>query len=236
MEPLLVLDEVSLRYEPSQAVALSDVALEVGKADYVVVWGPRRSGRSSVLAVAAGVVPPTSGRVLFDGKPPRQSLGREGGIGWAVDGPDAILPAGGATVFEQVMWPISGLLSPQQARVRAEAALTRCAISELAGQSPWRLSQPERVRMLVARALVRRPRLVLLDEPTVGVPAPDARELSEFIRSLVGDGIAVLVTTDDSAPLAGSRSVSLQRGILRGRLSADKGGVVPLSRRAGPVA
>lgn len=236
MGPLLVLDEVSLRYEPSQAVALSDVALEVDAAEYVVVWGPRRSGRSSVLAVAAGLVPPTSGRVLFDGRPPRRSLGREDGIGWAVDGPDAILAAGGATVFEQVMWPVSGLLSPQQARARTEGALARCAISELAGQSPWRLSQPERVRLLVARALVRRPRLVMLDEPTVGVPAPDARELSEFIRSLVRDGIAVLVTTDDAAPLAGSRALSLQRGVLRGRMRAERGGVVPLARRSGPAA
>lgn len=236
MGPLLVLNEVSLRYEPSQAVALSDVDLEVGAAEYVVVWGPRRSGRSSVLAVAAGLVTPTSGRVLFDGRPPRESLGREGGIGWAVDGPDAILGAGGATVFEQVMWPASGVLSPQQARARAEAALVRCGINELAGQSPWRLSQPERVRLLVARALIRRPRMVMLDEPTVGVPAPDARELSEFIRSIVRDGIAVLVTTDDSAPLAGSRSVSLQRGVLRGRMRAEQGGVVPLARRSGPAA
>jgi energy-coupling factor transporter ATP-binding protein EcfA2 len=236
MGPLLVLHEVSLRYEPSQAVALSDVALEVGAAEYVVVWGPRRSGRSSVLAVAAGLVSPTSGRVRFDGRPPRQSLGREDGIGWAVDGPDAILAAGGATVFEQIMWPVSGVLSPQQARARVEAALARCAISELAGQSPWRLSQPERVRLLVARALIRRPRLVMLDEPTVGVPAPDARELTEFIRSLVRDGIAVLVTTDDSAPLAGSRSLSLQRGVLRGRMRAERGGVVPLARRSGPAA
>jgi energy-coupling factor transporter ATP-binding protein EcfA2 len=236
MGPLLVLANVSVQYEPSLTAALSDVALEVGFSEYVVVWGPRRSGRSSVLAVAAGLVPPTTGRVLFDGRPPRQALGREGGIGWAVDGPDAILGAGGATVLEQVVWPVSGMLSPQKARRLAESALSRCEIRDLAGESPWRLSQAERVKLLVARAFVRRPRLVLLDEPTVGVPAPEARELSEFLRSLISDGIAVLVTTDDSAPLAGSRSVTLQRGVLRGRNRAERGTVVPLGRRLGPAA
>lgn len=238
MEPLLVLSEVSLRYERNHAVALTDVALEVGVGEYVAVWGARRSGRSSLLAVAAGLVAPTSGRVMFDGHQPRRWLGRERGIGWAVDGPDAILAVGGETVFEQVLWPVSGLLSRQQARARAQAALARCGISELARQSPWQqLGQADRVRLLVARALVGRPRLVMLDEPTVGVSAPEARELSEFLRSLVRDGVSVLVTTDDAAPMAGSRSVSLQRGVLRGRIRAEAGGVVPLgTRRADPAA
>jgi len=237
MGSLLALAGVSLRYEPSDTFALADVALEVGGGEYVVVWGPRRSGRSSLLAVASGLVAPTSGRVLFDGRPPRECLGREDGIGWAVDGPDSILDVGGETVFEQVMWPVIGVLPLRQARARADGVLIRCGIGELAGHSPWLLSQAERVRLLAARALMRSPRLLVFDEPTVGIPAPEARELSTFLRLLAQDGVAVLMTTDDAAPLAGSRSVSLQRGVLRGRIKSEVGGVVPLgTRRSGPAA
>lgn len=236
MEPLLALTDVSLRYESSHALALAEVNLEVDAGEYVAVWGPRRSGRSSVLTMAAGLMEPSAGLVLFDGRPPRESLGREGGIGWAVDGPDVFVAAGGATVFEQAAWPSVGLMPARRARDRADDLLVRCGIGDLAGLSPWRLSYPERVRLLIARALMRGPRLLLLDEPTAGVPAPEARELTGFVRTLARDeGVAVLVTTDDAAPMAGSRSVAMQRGVLRGRRLAEPGGVVPLNkRRAGP--
>lgn len=235
MGRLLTLSDVSLRYDRRRATALVDVTLEVGVGEYVAVWGPRRSGRSSVLAVAAGLIAPTRGRVLFDGRPPREHLGRERGIGWAVDGPDVFVAAAGGTVLEQAAWPAIGLMQARRARARADELLVRCALGELADLSAHQLSDAERVRLLVARALMREPRLLLLDEPTAGVPAPDARALSELLRSLVRrEGISVLLTTDESGPLAGSRSVSLQRGVLRGRLAAPRGSVVDLEDRRAP--
>lgn len=235
MEELLTLADVSLRYGQTPTLALTDVTFEVGAGEYVTVWGPRRSGRSSVLAVASGLLAPSRGSVLFDGRAPRESLGRERGIGWAVDGPDVFVAAAGDTVFEQAIWPSIGLMSRRLARELADDLLIRCGLGDLAAHSPAQLSDAERVRLLVARALMRRPRLLLLDEPTAGVPAAEARSLSDFLRSLVQEeGISVLLTTDESGPIAGSRSLSLQRGVLRGRLAAPSGDVVNLDRRRAP--
>lgn len=232
MEPLLSLTNVSLRYAPSQVLALTDVTLEVGEGEYVAIWGPRRSGRSSLLAVAAGLIEPTSGSVLFDGKPPFGSLGRPQGIGWAVDDPYAFPPSGGATVFEQACWPSKGVAPPMQVRRRADELLIRCGIGDLAGMSPWQLSHDERVRLLLVRSLVRMPRLLLLDEPTAGATGPEARKLSALLRSLVReDGVAVLVTTDEPEALEYTRPVSLQRGVMRAPRLVPRGDVLDFEAR-----
>lgn len=237
MEGLLIVADVSLRHEPSGALALEDVTFEVGAGEYVAIWGSRRSGRTSVLEIASGLVAPTRGTVRFDGRPPRESLGREGGIGWAVDGRDVFLPAGGLTVLDQAAWPAIGLMSARRARAYADELLIRCGIGDLAGESPLRLADVERVRLLVARALMRRPRLLLLDEPTAGAPAVEARALAELLRSLVADdGISVLLTTDDTGPVAGARALALHRGVLRGRTAAPPSAVVDITRRRGPRA
>lgn len=235
MEGLLILADVSLRHGESQPLALADVTFEVGEREYVTVWGPRRSGRTSMLLVAAGLVVPSRGSVRFDGRPPRESLGRERGIGWAVRGPDSFISAAGRTVIDQVSWPAIGLMPRRRARDRADELLIRCEIADLAGHSPHELSDGECVRVLVARALMRRPRLLLLDEPTAGVPAAEARALAEFLRSLAAkDDVSVLLTTDESGPIGGSRSLALQRGVLRGRLASPSGPVVDLDRRRAP--
>lgn len=235
MTALLRLEGVTHRYS-AKAIGLDDVSLELDPGRLVAVWGPPRSGRSTLLEVAAGLLNPDAGTVRFDGGPPRPALGREDGIAWAVDGPEAFFAAAGERVVDQVAWPALRVTSRWRARDRADELLTRCGADGLADAQPWQLSHAERVRVLLARALVNGPRLVLLDEPGAGSPKPERERLWALLRSLVRDlGVAVLATDHDGQALAGAHVLALQRGVLRGERERPPAPVVSLdARRAGP--
>jgi ABC-type Mn2+/Zn2+ transport system ATPase subunit len=227
---LLALSGVSVRYPT--VTALADVSLEVLAGELVIVWGPARSGRTTLLEVAAGIREPHTGSVAFAGRSPRAGLGRHRGF--------AVVPGGGRAllgheelVIDQVAYPALRVMSRWRAQAAADAALRRCGVEEL-GQTPMRaLSHAERIRVLLARGLVREPRLVMLDEPTAGLSHTETERFLKLVQSLVRDGIAVLMTDDaeGSALVPGARVLTMQRGALRGMHPAPPAEVISLERR-----
>lgn len=235
MTALLSVDGVTHRYS-AKAIGLLDASLELDAGELLAVWGPPRSGRTTLLEVAAGLLEPDAGAVRFDGGPPRGALGREGGVAWAADGPEAFIPAAGERVIDQVAWPALRVTSRWRARDRADEVLERCGADGLAEAEPWQLSHVERVRVLIARALVQRPRLVLLDEPAAGSPTPERERLWELVRSLISEErLAVLATDHDGSAFPGARALTLHRGELRGAAPQPAAPVISLAaRRAAP--
>ena len=227
---LLALRGVSVRHPT--ATALADVSLEVLAGELVIVWGPARSGRTTLLEVAAGLRAPDSGTVAFDSCEPRASLGRHNGFAVMPKDSEALL-GHDKLVIDQVAYPALRIMSRWRAQTAADAALRRCGVEEL-GQTPMReLSHAERVRVLLARALVREPRLVMMDEPTAGLSHPECERFLDLVQSLVRDGIAVLMTDDaeGSALVPGARVMSMQRGTLRGIDPLPPADVIPLQDR-----
>jgi len=227
---LLALRGVSLRHPT--ATALADVSLEVFAGELVIVWGPARSGRTTLLSVAAGLCAPDSGTVAFDGREPRASLGRHDGFAIMPKDSEALL-GHDRLVIDQVAYPALRIMSRWRAQAAADAALRRCGVEEL-GQTPIQaLSHAERVRVLLARALVREPRLVMMDEPTAGLSHPECERFLALVQSLVRDGIAVMMTDDaeGSALVPGARVMTMQRGTLRGIDPPPPADVIPLQDR-----
>ncbi len=227
---LLTLTGVSLRH-PTVA-ALSDVSLEVVAGELVVVWGPARSGRTTLLEVAAGLRKPDSGTVAFAGRSPRASLGRHEGFA-LVPSAEGPLLGPEKLVLDQVAFPALRVMSRWRAQAAADAALRRCGVDEL-GQTPMKaLSHAERARVVLARALVREPRLVLMDEPTTGLSHTESERFLKLVQSLARDGIAVLMTDDaeGSALVPGARVLTMQRGTLRGAQPSPPAEVIPLEQR-----
>lgn len=227
---LLSLTRVSVRY-PS-ATALVDASLEVAPGELVIVWGPARSGRTTLLDVAAGIRKPDSGTVLFAGQPPSHGLGRRDGAAVVMSSGNGLL-GHEDLVIDQVAYPAMRVMSKWRAQVAADGALRRCGVDEL-GQEPMRsLSHAERIRVLMARGLVREPRLLIMDEPTAGLSHTESERLLELVRSLVRDGIAVLMTDDSegAALVPGARVLTMQRGTLRGAEPTESAIVVPLDDR-----
>lgn len=243
MAELLRIEHVTHRVERGvrgrhERMALQDVSLTIRTGELVGVWGPRHSGRTMLLLVAAGIARPTEGIVRFDGEDlvDVPALGARGGIGFCDREFDPVIAE---TVTEHVAAPLlCGRISNREAERVAYAQLERVGATDLAGLEPADLDAAEMMRVAIARATIARPRLLVVDEPTTGVRVAQERSLLSLLHSFARqEGMAVLMTADDAAALAGvDRALSLNRGVLRGdehgseTEAGDNADVVPLRR------
>jgi lipoprotein-releasing system ATP-binding protein len=207
---LLRLDRLTKRYRDGarEIAVLDQVSLELGTSESVGIVGERRSGKTTLLRIAAGIELPDGGSVFFDGArvgasiDARAHLWRQAGI--ALVRGDWRPPAG-RQALEQVAMPLlADGVSAQDADRSAQQALQRVGAGELAGSAIEMLSIAERIRVDLARALVREPRVLLVDEPAL-LPGPsDARELYSLLRGLPRQlGLAMVIASEDISALAG---------------------------------
>jgi len=229
---LLELEHATKRFTSGQREThvLRDVSLELDAGELVAVYGLRRSGRTTLLRAAAGIVPLDEGVVRFEG---RDLAGRTGeALGVAIGYCSPLFdPAHGGVVADQVA---VGLLARgigrTRARAQAEEALERVAVSDAAHLAPRDLHLDELVRAGIARALVTAPRVLLLDEPTNGVDVHERDGIVALLRELAAGGMAILATTGES--LAGAdRMLTLDAGRLRAGDASDPERVVALPAR-----
>lgn len=232
---LLVVEKVGKTYGAgaNMRLALRGVSLTVDAGELVGVWGRRRSGRSTLLQVAAGLERPDEGSVRLEGVDlyARRSCGRDA-IGFCRT---TFRPSEGQHVLDLLMLgQLSRGVRASLARERAVKALRRLGVERCAGLRPSDLDGAERVRVAIARALVRQPKLLVIDEPTVGVDLRDRDDILLLIRSLADDGIAVLASATDTSGLVNvDQGHMLSDGELTGSAAADRAAVIPLFRASG---
>ncbi|MCC6720517.1 MAG: ABC transporter ATP-binding protein [Acetobacteraceae bacterium] len=157
--------------------ALRDASLEIAAGDFVALLGPSGCGKSTLLRLIAGLDAPDSGFLAWgDGAP------APGEIGFVFQ--DAtLLPW--ATAAENVFLPLRLRgMAWAAARAEVDAALARVGLAGFAGARPRELSGGMRMRVSIARALVGRPRLLLMDEPFAA--------LDEFTRHALQDDMLAL--------------------------------------------
>jgi NitT/TauT family transport system ATP-binding protein len=153
---------VSRRFESlgGDIDALGELDLEVAPGSFTVVIGPNGCGKSTVLRLVAGLLAPTTGRVLVGGTEPRAGDGR---VGIAFQQP-RLVPW--RSVLDNVALPMEVTGVPAALRrERAEVALARVGLSGFAGLRPRELSGGMAQRAALARALVEDPPVLVLDEP-----------------------------------------------------------------------
>jgi ABC-type sugar transport system ATPase subunit len=230
---LLELDRVaSCR---GSGVALESVSLTIDAGEMVVVWGERRSGRSTLLRIAAGIEPPDQGTVRFQGRDVAER-GAEmlgDGIGYCRRG---FRPERGLTVLDQLISSQFARKVPQAtALTRACKALERVGADWCAQLPAGELKTEETVVVAIARALIAGPRLLIVDEPTIGVDPLKRDDILKLLRSLADEGIAILASAGEGTAMLGAdRVLSLGNGRLRGELEPDLAPVTELEhhRRA----
>ncbi|MCU7726640.1 ABC transporter ATP-binding protein [Actinoplanes sp. KI2] len=171
----LFLHHITVRF--GGLLALDDVSLRVPPGRVVGIIGPNGAGKTTLFNVICGFVAPQSGAITLDGRPlrPRPHRLHRHGIARTLQG---VGQFGGLTVLENVQ-------VGQRRKAKAEeayAALERCGVAEYAGAYPASLPYAKRKRVELARALVARPRILMLDEPAGGLDADEIGWLADLIR------------------------------------------------------
>lgn len=234
---LLSVERVSKRYRRGmrEFVALREVSVEVDRGELVAVLGTRRSGRSTLLRLAAGLERPDEGVVRFDGfdlSSARGALGRR-----LCFCHPAFSAMEGRRAIDHVASPLLAQgASLGEARHTAELTLSRVSAERCATMRPDELDGAERMRVAIARALVSRPDLIVVDDPTAPAGVMQGDALLRLLRSLTADGgPGVLMSTDDAMCVAGAtRVLLLDEGRLRPEADTPPAEVVSLNaRRAG---
>ncbi len=199
--PVLEVRNLSLAY--GRLLAVEDATFSIAAAECVCLLGRNGSGKSTLLKGILGLIPPVSGSVDL----PAGHRGVAFMPQMRPDGSD--FPA---SVWEVALSGCQGLrgCSPfysEQDREAARNALAAMGVADLAGRRVGELSGGQRQRVLLARALCRDPRFLLLDEPYSGLDPEAARQLTRTVEALRRDrGMAILMTSHDLAAVAAGAS------------------------------
>ena len=212
----LELRDVSLRYRKDAEPALKGLSLRVEPGELVALLGPSGCGKTTALKIVAGLLPPTSGDVLFDGRsilgvPPEKR--------------------GSAMVFQKpLLFPHMSVeanvgfglrmrgMPQRETSARARDALRRVSMEGFGDRRPDDLSGGQQQRVSLARALVTEPKLLLLDEPLSALDANLRDALRDLLMELQdeGDHTTVFVTHDqEEAVVLADRIALVTNGALR---------------------
>jgi NitT/TauT family transport system ATP-binding protein len=228
---IAALKNVSLSLGDPAVSILEDVSFEVASGEALCLVGPSGGGKSTILNLLAGLLVPTSGQVLWDGK--------------AVDGPGreravvfqdaALFPW--LTLEQNIAFPLElGGGSKAERRERTEELLRLVHLLKFRGSYPHELSGGMRQRGAIARALATRPRMVLFDEPFAALDG-QMRELlqNEVERIVRATGATMVFVTHqiEEAIRLGDRVVLI--GARPGKVLGDIHVDLPRPRRTGDV-
>jgi branched-chain amino acid transport system ATP-binding protein len=211
--PLLEVTDLVAGYGPIRA--LDGVSLAVEEAELVAIIGANGAGKTTLLMAISGVVPPRGGRISFAGRPlaglqPHEIMRL--GVGHSPEG-RRIFPR--LSVRENL--ELGGFTQNDRARLARdidEACGLFPVLGERMGQLGGTLSGGEQQMLAIARALVGRPRLLLLDEPSLGLAPLIVAKVFEVIASLATRGIAVVLVEQNAraALRLASRGLVLETG------------------------
>jgi energy-coupling factor transport system ATP-binding protein len=230
---------VSFTY-PTGVEALKDVSLEIRDGEFIAIMGSNGAGKTTLVKHFNGLLKPASGEVFVGGVSTRNvsiaSLARK--VGFVFQNPDHQLFC--ETVEEEIAYALKNFgFEEEIVKNRVTWALNLLGLTQYRQTSPFMLSGGERKRLALASVLAWDPKVVVLDEPTIGQDYEQKEKLRQFIVQLNAQGKTVIVVTHDVEFVAdcGPRIVLMAEGkivadgdakkILTNKELAFKASIVP---------
>ncbi|MBI1879909.1 MAG: ABC transporter ATP-binding protein [Chloroflexi bacterium] len=190
----VVLKSRDLTKHYGQFVAVDNLNLTVRQGEVFGLLGPNGAGKTTTILMLLGLTEPTAGRIEVLGfDPARQPLSVKARVGYL---PDQVGFYDNLTAYENVSYiaKLNGLRR-NEANQRIEEMLAQVGLSEVTHKRVGAFSRGMRQRLGVAEVLLKRPQLIILDEPTLGLDPEAAREFLEVIRDLKANGITILLSS-----------------------------------------
>ena len=188
----------------SDFFAVKEADFTIDSSDFVFIVGRSGSGKTTLLNLLSGILEPTSGTVLFEDKDitlmsdTEKSYYRNESIGFV---PQSLGALPNLSVLDNVRVPFFLFNRDGDTEGRALSLLEVMGIAHLKDEMPKNLSGGESKRMLIARALMNAPKLLIADEPTANLDAETAAGVMQAVKDVNKLGTAVLIVTHDSTIL-----------------------------------
>lgn len=195
--PLLDVSGLVVRY--GAITAVRGIGLQVADGETVGIVGPNGAGKTSLLSAIGGIVAPFAGRIKFAGAP-LSGIALEDVVGRGV----ALVPEGrhifaALTVGENLLLGATVRRDARAVRGDIERTfLTFPILAERRHQPAGQLSGGEQQQLAIARALLSRPRLLLLDEPSLGLAPKIVDQIYELLRTIKSEGVTVLLVEQNA--------------------------------------
>ncbi|HET8567243.1 MAG TPA: ABC transporter ATP-binding protein [Solirubrobacterales bacterium] len=225
MSDPLPIEVRGLRKAYGDLVAVDDVDLAVEAGDVFGYLGPNGAGKTTTLRMMLGLITPSAGSVRLFGRDPHLSVRALEGVAGFVEAPSFYPYLNGRTNLE-----LLAALDGGGAKERIEQALDTVGLSDRASDRVGTYSHGMRQRLGIAAALLRAPRLLLLDEPATGLDPGGMRDMRDLIRDLSAQGMTVLLSSHLLGEVEDlcNRVAIVQRGGV-----AYQGSLADLRRQAG---
>ena len=196
--PSIALDEVWFRYAKDAPDVVKGLNFQAHAGEIAAILGGNGTGKTTTLSLIAGIHKPYRGTVRIEGRPLAETEGLfDGVLGVLPQNPQAIFVR--KTVEEDLLEVLSdakGLSKPEKLE-RMHVVVRLCRLGGLLRSHPYDLSGGEQQRAALAKVLLLRPRILLLDEPTKGLDAEFKIIFAGILRDLAGAGVTVVMISHD---------------------------------------
>jgi energy-coupling factor transporter ATP-binding protein EcfA2 len=179
-------------------VALRDINFEVFPGEFLAILGGNGAGKTTLAFQISGQLKPTKGKVFINGKDSRKSniADLSGTVGYTFQNPDCQLFC--QTVKDEIAFgPKQLRLTKEEVNSRVDEILRLMHATQLKDRDPHTLSRGQKIGVAIASVLAMRPKVLILDEPTLGQDFTRIKSLMRILKSMNKEGLAVVVITHD---------------------------------------
>ncbi len=207
---ILKVSDLSFKYADNETPILRNVNFTLDEGDFLGIIGTNGAGKSTLIKLILGMLPMQSGSVSLFGTDIKSGIARDK-IGYVSQKANSFNTAFPATVREVVManlYSKRGLFKryTKEDYKLCDEVLAQVGMRDFADKLIGKLSGGQQQRVFIARALICKPRLILMDEPVVGIDAPSAEEIMSLIGELNKSGITIVMTNHDTPSLVRAAS------------------------------